>query len=30
MTCTTDGVRVNCSGANNAYVTFPLHAVEVY
>jgi hypothetical protein len=30
MTCITDGTTVGCTGGNNAYVTYPLHAVEVY
>jgi tRNA A-37 threonylcarbamoyl transferase component Bud32 len=30
MSCTNDGVTVNCSGGNNAFVTFPFHAVQVY
>lgn len=30
MDCTTEGVTVDCSGGNNAFVTFPMHAVEVY
>ena len=30
MDCTNDGVTVNCSGANGAFVTFPMHAVQVY
>ena len=30
MDCTTEGVTVDCSGGDNAFVTFPLHAVEVY
>ena len=30
MDCTTEGVTVECSGGNNAFVTFPLHAVEGY
>lgn len=30
MDCTTEGTAVECSGGNNAFVTFPLHAVEVY
>ncbi len=30
MNCSTDSVTVNCSGGNNAFVTFPMHAVQVY
>ena len=30
MDCTNGGVTVNCSGANGAFVTFPMHAVQVY
>jgi hypothetical protein len=30
MDCTTEGVTVECSGGSEAFVTFPLHAVEVY
>jgi serine/threonine kinase PknH len=30
MSCTSDGVTVECSGGNNAFVTFPMHAVRVY
>jgi serine/threonine protein kinase len=30
MDCTNDGVTVNCTGGNNSFVTFPIHAVEVY
>lgn len=30
MACTTKAGTVNCSGGNSAFVTFPLHAVEVY
>ena len=30
MSCTNDGTTVNCSGGNNASVTFPFHAVVVY
>lgn len=30
MECVTDGITVDCTGGNGAFVTFPLHAVEVY
>jgi serine/threonine protein kinase len=30
MDCGTDGTTVNCSGGNNAFVTFPMRAVQVY
>jgi serine/threonine protein kinase len=30
MDCSTDDVTVNCTGGTNSFVTFPLHAVEVY
>jgi serine/threonine protein kinase len=30
MNCTNDGTTVNCTGGNNAFVTFPFHAVQVY
>ncbi len=30
MTCVTDGATVGCTGGNNAYVTYPFHAVVVY
>lgn len=30
MSCTTDGTTVNCTGGNNAYVTFSLLAVQNY
>ena len=30
MTCVTDGTTVGCTGGNNAYVTYPFHAVVVY
>ena len=30
MDCTTDGVTVNCVGTTNNFVTFPMHAVQVY
>lgn len=30
MSCTFDGVTVECSGGNNAFVTFPMQAVRVY
>jgi len=30
MDCTTDGVTVNCAGTTNNFVTFPMHAVQVY
>jgi serine/threonine protein kinase len=30
MTCVTDGTTVDCTGGNNAFVTFPMHAVQVY
>jgi serine/threonine protein kinase len=30
MSCTTSGGTVNCAGGNHAFVTFPLHAAQVY
>jgi hypothetical protein len=30
MNCETEGVTVNCTGGSNAFVTFPMHAVQVY
>jgi tRNA A-37 threonylcarbamoyl transferase component Bud32 len=30
MSCTSNGARVSCSGGNHAFVTFPLHAAQVY
>lgn len=30
MNCATDGTTVACTGGNNAFVTFPMHAVQVY
>ena len=30
MDCVTDGVTVGCTGGNKSFVTFPMHAVEVY
>ena len=30
MTCTSDGTTVTCTGGNNAFVTFPISAVEAY
>lgn len=30
MNCVTDGTTVDCSGGNNAFVTFPMIAVEEY
>jgi serine/threonine-protein kinase len=30
MSCTTSGGTVNCAGGNQAFVTFPLHAAQVY
>jgi serine/threonine protein kinase len=30
MACATDGVTVNCAGGNKSFVTFPMHAVQVY
>jgi hypothetical protein len=30
MSCTNDGTTVNCTGGNNAFVTFPFHAIQVY
>lgn len=30
MNCLTDGTTVACTGGNNAFVTFPMHAVQVY
>jgi serine/threonine protein kinase len=30
LSCTNDGTTVGCSGGNNAFVTFPLWAIQVY
>lgn len=30
MSCNNDGTTVTCTGGNNALVTFPFHAVQVY
>ena len=30
MDCANDGVTVACTGGNNSFVTFPIHAVQVY